>query len=253
VRHYHRLGLLAEPARRSNGYRDYALADLARLMRIRWLADNGIPLGSVAAILSTESRNAEQRGTDSTDVREDLRALVSACEHDLEQLTRKHDRLTRMLGAAEQDSALTALPDELSAAFDRLRAETTDEVELATLERERDFLEVLAISGNAPDELFEWFGQMLDSPDRVRDYRLIMRRWGRLKGRSVDDATTEIDSLAHDLAVRLGNELPPFGGFTGTFDTGATDLALEDVIPDAAQRAAVFRAVELLAERGKEL
>lgn len=253
VRHYHRLGLLAEPARRSNGYRDYALADLARLMRIRWLAGNGVPLGSVAAILPTESQNTERRGTDSKDVREDLRALVSACEQDLAQLTRKHRRLTRMLHAAEQDSPLTALPEELAAAFDRIRAATTDETELGTLERERDFLEVLAISGNAPDELFQWFGQMLDSPDRVRDYRRIMRGWGRLEGRSVANVAAEIDTLAQELAEHLGGELPSFDEFTDAFDAGATDLALEDVIPDVAQRAAVLRAMDILAERGREL
>ncbi|WP_432278787.1 MerR family transcriptional regulator [Nocardia carnea] len=50
VRHYHRLGLLPEPARPGNGYREYGMAELTRLMRIRWLAGNGLPLGAVAAL-----------------------------------------------------------------------------------------------------------------------------------------------------------------------------------------------------------
>lgn len=247
VRHYHRLGLLAEPARLPNGYRDYALADLARLMRIRWLANNGIPLGSIAALLAVERTT-----TDSNDIQSDLRALVSACEHDLAQLTRKHGRVTRMLRASEQGSPLTALPEDLVTAFDRIRSEVNDEADLRTLAGERDLLEVFAISGNTADELFQWFTHMLDDPDRRQDYRRIMRRWAQLKDRSVDGAAADIETLAHDFAEHLGGELPPFGESAGSFDAGATDLTIAGVIPDAAQRAAVFRAVEILTERGKE-
>ena len=33
LRHYHQLGLLSEPPRRANGYRDYSPADVARVLR----------------------------------------------------------------------------------------------------------------------------------------------------------------------------------------------------------------------------
>ncbi len=33
VRHYHRVGLLAEPARTANGYREYSLRDAVELAR----------------------------------------------------------------------------------------------------------------------------------------------------------------------------------------------------------------------------
>lgn len=51
VRHYHRLGLLAEPERRYNGYKQYGVLDLVRLLRIRRLADLGIPLARIGAAL----------------------------------------------------------------------------------------------------------------------------------------------------------------------------------------------------------
>ena len=35
LRHYHQLGLLSEPPRRANGYRDYSPADVARVLRIK--------------------------------------------------------------------------------------------------------------------------------------------------------------------------------------------------------------------------
>ena len=47
VRHYHRLGLLSEPDRRYNGYKKYGVPHLVRLLRIRRLAELGVPLAEV--------------------------------------------------------------------------------------------------------------------------------------------------------------------------------------------------------------
>ena len=38
IRHYHRVGLLPEPARKANGYREYSLRDAVELARVRRLA-----------------------------------------------------------------------------------------------------------------------------------------------------------------------------------------------------------------------
>lgn len=50
IRHYHRLGLLDEPERRYNGYKQYGVRDLVRLLRIRRLADLGVPLSRISEI-----------------------------------------------------------------------------------------------------------------------------------------------------------------------------------------------------------
>lgn len=50
VRHYHRLGLLPEPDRRSNGYKQYEVSDLLRLLRIRRLVDLGVPLSQIEEV-----------------------------------------------------------------------------------------------------------------------------------------------------------------------------------------------------------
>lgn len=47
IRHYHRLGLLAEPERRHNGYKQYGVPELVRLLRIRRLAELGVPLSQI--------------------------------------------------------------------------------------------------------------------------------------------------------------------------------------------------------------
>ena len=51
IRHYHAIGLLAEPARLPNGYRDYSAADLLRVLRIRQLASLGFSRGQGAQVL----------------------------------------------------------------------------------------------------------------------------------------------------------------------------------------------------------
>ncbi|GAB7052354.1 MerR family transcriptional regulator [Catenuloplanes indicus] len=49
VRHYHRLGLLDLPERRSNGYKQYGVPHLVCLLRIRRLVELGVPLSEIGA------------------------------------------------------------------------------------------------------------------------------------------------------------------------------------------------------------
>ena len=50
VRHYHEVGLLPEPDRRSNGYKQYGVAHLVRLLRIKRLVDLGFSLARIAEL-----------------------------------------------------------------------------------------------------------------------------------------------------------------------------------------------------------
>lgn len=52
VRHYHHVGVLPEPARASNGYREYGLADAVLLVRARRLTELGLSLDEVADVLA---------------------------------------------------------------------------------------------------------------------------------------------------------------------------------------------------------
>lgn len=51
LRHYHSIGLLPEPPRSANGYREYGALDLARLLRIKRLAGLGFPLSRIGEML----------------------------------------------------------------------------------------------------------------------------------------------------------------------------------------------------------
>lgn len=50
VRHYHRAGLLEEPDRLSNGYKQYSARHLVRLLQIRRLRDIGVPLVQIETV-----------------------------------------------------------------------------------------------------------------------------------------------------------------------------------------------------------
>ena len=52
VRHYHAKGLLPEPQRDPSGYRRYDAAAVVELIRIRTLADAGVPLSRVRELLT---------------------------------------------------------------------------------------------------------------------------------------------------------------------------------------------------------
>lgn len=69
LRHYHQLGLLPEPPRQANGYRDYSPADVAHVLRIKRLAALGFPLSRIGAVL--EEMDAGGRTT-SADILDEL-------------------------------------------------------------------------------------------------------------------------------------------------------------------------------------
>lgn len=60
LRHYHAIGLLAEPPRSENGYRSYGPEDLLRVLRIRQLASLGFSLDKIGPML--DELDAERAG-----------------------------------------------------------------------------------------------------------------------------------------------------------------------------------------------
>lgn len=50
VRHYHQVGLLEEPERRANGYKQYGVVHLVRLLRIKRLSGLGFSLVQIGAM-----------------------------------------------------------------------------------------------------------------------------------------------------------------------------------------------------------
>ena len=73
VRHYHQIGLLPEPERTYSGYRTYDAAAVVRLIRIRTLADAGVPLARVQELLDA---GPEEFARGVQEIDKDLRAEI---------------------------------------------------------------------------------------------------------------------------------------------------------------------------------
>ncbi len=240
VRHYHRLGLLNEPDRRANGYRDYTVSDAVRLMRIRWLATSGVPLGSVAAIL-TEERSSE----DDRDVAADLRALIADIEKEQAVLTHRRAQLTAMLAEADRGNPISALPVGLATALsDAIDNAPSVEVGSA-LRRDRDLVEALTMSGNAPQVLLAGFEATMTDDLRREQYMMLLTDLAQLEGCRPESEESAIDALAArllDFVERHQSEVgEPLADAVDGDNGVAKALTLDDLIPDPAQREVVLR------------
>ena len=107
VRHYHAKGLLPEPERDHSGYRRYDARAVADLIKIRTLAEAGVPLARVGELLSADE---EEFAAAVGDIDRRLRA-------EIRQRQRHRERIAQL---AAGDNL--ALPPEAVAYLDRLRA-----------------------------------------------------------------------------------------------------------------------------------
>lgn len=153
IRHYHRAGLLEQPERMSNGYKQYRARHLVRLLQIRRLRDLGVPLaqieavgldngaGAAPALLAIDAdlassierlqrARAEIRaileGTTATDVPagfEDIAGKLSAPERSLMLV---YSQLYDESAMADLRKMVDADPDDVSAAFDALAPDADD-------------------------------------------------------------------------------------------------------------------------------
>lgn len=83
LRHYHQIGILPEPPRRENGYRDYGAVDLARVLRIKRLATLGLSLEQIGTIVEERVNGTEApEGTVALldDIDAELEAQISILE-----------------------------------------------------------------------------------------------------------------------------------------------------------------------------
>src|SRR5215831_17980551 len=55
VRHYHQIGLLPEPDRDASGYRRYGARAVVSLIKIRTLANAGVPLSQIGRMLQADA------------------------------------------------------------------------------------------------------------------------------------------------------------------------------------------------------
>ena len=156
VRHYHQVGLMPEPARDASGYRTYGARDVVRLIRIRTLAESGVPLARVEDLLDAPP---EEFGEAVTQIDAELRARIR-------ELQEHRRRIARL---ADGDSL--AVPPEVVDYLARLRATGVSE---AMVEGERDGWILMA--ARWPERIAELMADktaQLEDPRTVKLYQLI--------------------------------------------------------------------------------
>ena len=107
VRHYHRIGLLDEPERGTNGYKHYGSSHLRQLLHIRRLRERGVPIAEIPP--DDESHS---------DVRM-LRLIEADLSASIDRLQLARAEIRAMLSARGGDADDGAVDAESSAAATR--------------------------------------------------------------------------------------------------------------------------------------
>ena len=139
VRHYHQRGLLAEPERDASGYRRYGAQDVVDLVRIKTLADAGVPLARIEELLGAGPEQFAEAVAD----------IDQALARKIRELT-DHRRRIAELVAGER----LFLPTEAVDYLDELRAVG---ISARTVQLERDGWIMLTIS--YPEHALQWLVQ----------------------------------------------------------------------------------------------
>ena len=100
IRHYHHAGLLPEPARRANGYREYSLRDAVELARVLRLTELGLSLEEAGDVLAGDA------GRDLAEILRELDADLASQEADLRRRRARLAQLLRRAGDAVSSRAI---------------------------------------------------------------------------------------------------------------------------------------------------
>lgn len=224
VRHYHAKGLLPEPERDHSGYRRYDATAVVDLIKIRTLADAGVPLARVRELLTASDG--------------EFAAAVADIDRRLRAEIRERQRHRERIAQLAAGDSL-ALPPEAVAYLDRMR-----ELGLPGrfIDGERDAW--ILVAAELPEQMSLYMTlkqQQLDDPATLEVYR---------------ELAEAIDWEADDprlraMCDRLVALLEAHAGGGESSDEGLPDRLVElldsmflDLMPIA------HRFMELLEERG---
>jgi len=225
VRHYHQVGLLPEPERDASGYRRYGAMAVVSLIKIRTLAQAGVPLSRIAQLLEAGPPAFADA----------VKQIDDQLGEEIERLEASRKQIAQL---AAGDSLV--LPPEVTAYLDRLREMGLSE---RMVQGERDAWILLA--ARWPDKVIEWMPSKhaeLDDPQIVRLYQVLSEVLDNNRGLD-DPLLVEIaDSMA-----RLAEQADA----AGQTDYGDDDMPfnlLDSLAVESDPRAQ--RLLELMRERG---
>jgi DNA-binding transcriptional MerR regulator len=137
IRHYHKRGLIEEPQRDSSNYRRYSVQDAITLIKIKTLADVGVPLARIKELLADTDKFAEA-----------IAEVDRKLQERIAELTIARERIAQLSGG---DRLL--VPAEVADYLDRLREVGVSD-RLVQMERELWIL----MHTVSPQEAALWIG-----------------------------------------------------------------------------------------------
>lgn len=241
IRHYHRVGLLAEPARQGNGYRDYTLRDAVALARVRRLVELGLSLAEVGEVLA---------GDADRDLAEILRELDADLAGQEADIRRRRARLAQLLRQADDGLPAEQAPVSpgLATLFSSMAAAGGPGPEPAMAVRDREVMAMLeTVSGaHGADWLDKLAEGMADDPGAVEQAHAVYALLDELAGAAADDP--RVETAARQILASIPEPARrairiPDGAFEETGD-GFAAAFYADFAP--AQAAAIRLALTLM-------
>jgi DNA-binding transcriptional MerR regulator len=156
VRHYHQIGLLPEPERDASGYRRYGPTAVVSLIKIRTLANAGVPLSKIGQMLQA----------DAPTFAEAIQRIDNHLRDEIERLETSRKQIAQLTAG----DSLT-LPPEVTSYLDRLREIGTSE---RIVEGERDGW--ILVAARWPERIHDVMPAkhaQLDDPQLVRLYQVL--------------------------------------------------------------------------------
>jgi DNA-binding transcriptional MerR regulator len=248
IRHYHRIGLLAEPGRKANGYREYSLRDAVELARVRRLTELGLSLEEVGDALAGDA------GRDLVEILRELDADLARQEAGLRQRRTQLAQLLRQAEAGGELSVQAPVSPGLAELFDRMThvASAKPGPESAMAAKDRDLMALLETA--SPADGTGWVDVLtrtLTDPGAVDRAYAVYARLDELAGSPADDPRVEATAQAIVAAIpepaRQAIRFPD--GDLEETDGGFAAAFYADFAP--AQAAAIRRAIGLMGGPGR--
>jgi DNA-binding transcriptional MerR regulator len=185
IRHYHQRGLLAEPVRDRSGYRRYDAQAVVDLIRIKALADAGVPLNRVRQLLDGDPA--------------EFASAIANVDQSLQERIRDLERLRRQLAGLMAGERLV-LPADVTDLLDYMRSLGVSERAM-TLERDGWTL----LMARLPEQVARWAADKkaaLADPD----FRQLYVAWDQAHDWDPDDR--RLIDLADRAAAWLAKQPP---------------------------------------------
>ena len=166
VRHYHQRGLLEEPPRDSSGYRRYSAQHAIDLVKIKTLAEAGVPLRRIKELLAA---NPDRFAAAITEIDLDLQERAK-------ELRRTRERIARLRGG---DRLFVSA--EVADYLDRLHELGVSQ---SSVQMERDGW--ILMQSSSPHQAAIWFADKRDAMND-REFRAIYLKYDAAYDWSPDD------------------------------------------------------------------